>query len=329
MIRTPPAPPTLGTGALVPTFPRIPRPAPPRGARCLGGSWFRVHAFETRRPGEPLSAPPRTVGHACLLLGADAPLTVGAKEAAEVCSRGEGPPPSEESAREKVIFCNSRGDTLVYQADRAKASAALCACGNASGASAALLAHSLGVARVRQSLVLPDGQVPMRAAVRPDSGGWHVEQSWLGVRLEAHGTEMLGLPAAVCTGTLNHYVIVALPDRARLDSFTLADALALWGQARERFGFDDPLRSRLAAVCLGGGLPRAKFFTSGRAHPGAPLTGLAALALAAGQVDWLAPLARVGRLEHRRGIDSLPQVRNAAGGARVELCPIHVLLRVA
>src|ERR671936_457402 len=70
-----------------------------------------------------------------------APRGGGPAEAAEVCLRKGGPPPSEESAREKVIFCNAQGDTLVYQANRAKSSAALCACGNASGASAALLAR--------------------------------------------------------------------------------------------------------------------------------------------------------------------------------------------
>src|SRR5207237_6051724 len=42
----------------------------------------------------------------------------------------------------------------------------------------------------------------------------------------------------------------------------------------------DP-RRRVAAVDMRGEEPRVAFFTSGRAHPSAPLTGLAALALLA------------------------------------------------
>src|SRR5262249_62396254 len=98
-------------------------------------------------------------------------------------------------------------------------------------------------------------------------------------------------------------------------------------EGRRRFGFDDPLRSRLAALSLEGRTPRARFFTCGRSHPGAPLSGLAALAVAAGQVGWLAPLVRAGRLEHRRGTDLLPAVEETAEGTRVELSAIHVLLR--
>jgi hypothetical protein len=56
------------------------------------------------------------------------------------------------------------------------------------------------------------------------------------------------------------------------------------------------------------------------------LTGLALLALAAGQVGWLASLLRAGQIEHRRGIDSLPAVRIGPGGTEVQFTGIDVVL---
>jgi hypothetical protein len=304
---------------------QVRHPAPENGAVRLGDAWFRVRSFETRRPGEPASAPPRTVGHVCLQLGGGR-LTAGAAQAAEVCLRMAAPAPSELSARDKVVLCGPQGETFVYQADRARGTAALCACGNASGASAALLAGFLGRARVRQDLFLPDGRVGMTAGVT-DAG--EVEQSWVGVRFAARAQRLLGRDVAVCTGTLNDYLVVRLADAAGFDAFGLDDAGAFWEQGRQRFGFDDPLRARLAALACDGPVPRAKFFTCGRAHPGAPLTGLAVLALLARQLPRLAPLAAPGRVEHPRGADALPLVRDTAEGTAIDLSPIQALLRPA
>src|SRR5262249_31970811 len=146
---------------------RLPAVAPPRPAHRpapddqlvrLGEALLRVYPFETRRWGETRRCPPRTVGCTGLLLsGGDGPDVAGAPEAVAVCRRSPEAPRSGEAARDKVVFCGRGGETAVYQADRQKRSAALCACGNATGASAAMLAHCLHRRQVRQELTLPDG----------------------------------------------------------------------------------------------------------------------------------------------------------------------------
>jgi hypothetical protein len=330
--------PRAAAGLLPPAPPRVLLPArlraPTRGtARIvrLSGARFRVYAFETRRRGEPADCPPRTVGQAALLLDhRPAGLAaVGPDEAAALCLRAAGGPPPAEAAKEKVAFCGPGGETRVYQADREKATAALCACGNAAGAAAATLAQCLGRRRVRQDLLLPDGPLAAQSRVTWAAGhGWRVEQSWAGIRFQVREAELLGRPVAVCAGSLNDYLIVRLPDAAALEEFGLDDALALWGVARAFGGFGNPLQSRLAAVAPRDGEPAlARFYTCGRMHPGAPLTGLAALALAAGQVGWLADALRGGAVQVRRGVDALPSARPAVGGFEVTFPTIDVTLR--
>src|SRR5262249_53020684 len=140
-------------------FPLAGRPAvlPPRPLRIfrpgyevqgedkfirLKGSLFRVCRFETRRLGESRTCPPRTVGITSLMLGRGRGglARVGPQEAVELCLQNPGEAPSSEAAKEKVVFSSRRGETLVFQADQQNRSAALCACGNATGASAAMLA---------------------------------------------------------------------------------------------------------------------------------------------------------------------------------------------
>src|SRR5205823_9507527 len=102
-------------------------------------SRFRVFAFETRRLGESRECPPRTVGFAALLSGNQTSLgTVGTKEAVALSLWLGSEAASTESAKEKVIFCSRRGETAVYQTSRQDRSAALCACGNATGAAAVM-----------------------------------------------------------------------------------------------------------------------------------------------------------------------------------------------
>ena len=69
-----------------------------------------------------------------------------------------------------------------------------------------------------------------------------------------------------------------------IDAFGLEDALVLWAH----FGFlDAPLRARLGFLAGPGPRPQAAFFAcGGRAHPSAPLTGLAVLAAARRGLSW-------------------------------------------
>ena len=289
----------------------------------LGGARFRALRFETRRSGEALTCPPRTVGLACMALGqGDGGLrAIGDREAFQACTLGPRVPTSPEAAKEKIVLCNRLGETYVYQADRQNQAAALCACGNATGAAAALLAFFQSDSKLRQHVHLPEGRLEMRARLSPaGDGGWKVEQSWGNIQFHIQQTTLLGRQAAIATGTFNNYIFLLAPEKER-NRFDLDLVLALWAEARS-YGFDNPLRSRLAAIFPGDTRPYAKFYTCGRAHPGAPLTGLAALAMAAQQVDWLAPVRNAGHIEHRRGVDALPIVRDAA----IDFPAIHARL---
>jgi hypothetical protein len=249
----------------------------------------------------------------------------------QVCLQASDLPPSPEAAKEKVIFCAPEGQTHVYQADRNNRTAALCACGNAAGAAAAMLAHCLDRHVINQDLRLPDGQVTANSNVgRASGGGYRVAQSWAGIRFQVLEAELLGRPVAVCHGSLNDYLIVLLPGESELHRFELDDALALWAEARQFSGFTNPLQSRLAAIVpRPGNAPFVRFYTCGRLHPGAPLTGLAALALAATSVPWLDSILKGRAIEVRRGVDPLPQARATKEGHEVAFAPINAVLKAA
>jgi hypothetical protein len=296
------------------------------GLLKIDGTLLHVYPFETRRSGDALSAPPRTVGLTCITLGrGDGGLSaIGDSQAFQVCLNGPSVPVSAEAAKEKVVLCNRSGDTYVYQADRQNQTASLCACGNATGAAAALIAFCLDRYDLRQQIFIPDARLEMRARISPArDGSFGVEQSWGGIQFQLQETRLLGRRVAVAMGTFNNYVFVLLPEDQR-DRFDLDQALALW-EAACPYGFDNPLRSRLAAIFLGARQPYVKFYTCGREHPGAPLTGLAALAMASAKVAWLAPVRDAGQVEHRRGVDALPAVHDLA----IDFPAIHVLLHGA
>jgi hypothetical protein len=313
----------------------LPHPEPPadaEGVVRIGGMQLQVYAFETRRAGEARSCPPRTVGHSAVALaGGDRRLDwAGPAEAVVLCGRAPQEHRSADAATGKVVFCNRLGETQVYQADPSRGTAALCACGNATGAAAATLAHTLDRTRLRHNVKLPEGRVEMTArARRLAGGGWRVEQSWGGIQLRPVAAEVGGRDAVVCTGIFNDYLIVRLRDRAELDALTMEEVLALWGEGRRYGAFGEPLQARLAALAPGAARPCVRFFTCGRMHPGAPLTGLATLAVAARRVSWLGTMLHQGEVEHRRGIDPLPGVRTTPHGAEIEFPTIDVVLHGA
>jgi hypothetical protein len=328
-------------------LPARPFPLPPRPLRIFRagrpdpredgffqsrGSLFRVCRFETRRLGESRARPPRTVGFTGLLMGrrASGLAQIGPAEAVELCLQNPGEAPSPEAAKEKVVFSSRHGETLVFQADQQNRSAALCACGNATGAAAATIGECLRQSQVRQSLRVPDGQLEARCRVaRTDGGSWRVDQSWIGIRQSVLKAELCGKLVAVCTGSFNDYLIVLLPSNETGDQFGLEDVSALWRAARTvSSGFDNLLQSRLVALCpRDGARPFARFFTCGRVHPGAPLTGMAALAMAAQRVDWLATILKAGEIEHRRGVDPMPSVEAVSQGYEIRFPVIEVSLR--
>lgn len=309
---------------LVPTKPSdIGRVAERRGLVRVQGGYLRVFNFATRRLHESPSEPPRTVGQTCMVIESTRAESLGETAALEICARSAAPAVAQ-AAKEKVVLCEA-GVTRVYQADRANHAAALCACGNATGAAAAMLARVNNVNRIHQDVALPEGRIEVRGDVRRFAGdNWRVDQTWCGIQFRATAARLAEREVLLCTGTLNQYVVVPLPDAGALAKFGLEDALALWQEA-QRFGFTNPLQSRLVALAAGESVPTAKFFTCGRAHPGAPLTGLATLALAAPHADWLGQLLAAGEIVHARGKDALPAVR----GADIEFAPIMVTLTSA
>src|SRR5262245_61738559 len=76
------------------TFRPLARAALPASLVRLGDALLRVYAFETRRWGESRSCPPRTVGHAGMVV-AGAPRGLdwaGPREAADLCVGGSAEP---------------------------------------------------------------------------------------------------------------------------------------------------------------------------------------------------------------------------------------------
>ncbi|MFO0880983.1 MAG: hypothetical protein U0840_26975 [Gemmataceae bacterium] len=292
------------------------------GTIHLGGNTYRVRNFQTRRPGESLNSAPRTVGQVALLVS-PSNSSGSSHDAVELCRKASPTNLPAGAARGKVVLLSENGRSLVYQTDADRGTASLAACGNASAASAVLLAEHLQTSLTRQRLTMADGEVLMQAKVQRASRMHLVEQTWTGIRFEVEQTTLLGHTTAVCRGTLNEYLVVALDSADQLAGFDLDQARACWELARERFGFTDPLRGRLAAVALTGQAHQVKFFTCGRCHPGAPLTGLATLALTAREVSRFADLQHTAEVHHPRGKDILPRVT----GDRIDLQPVQVLLQ--
>lgn len=284
--------------------------------------------FETRRCDDAANSPPRTVGLTSMIADNECMKWIGSKEAVDVLLRSPLQKQSAEAAKEKVAFCNPRGDMRIFQADSRNQTAELCACGNATGAAAAMFAAHKKRSRVHQYLKLPDGAVELNARVtNKANGGWEVEQSWCGIRFDAFATSLAGRDVVVCTGDFNDYLLVRLADKAEIETFSLDEVLHLWDEAKQFSGFESPLRSRLVAIAPDESIPFAKFYTCGRMHPGAPLTGLATLAMSVNKAEWLKPVAESGRIAHRRGIDDLPGVHATSVGIEIRFPNIHVALR--
>src|SRR5262249_6992398 len=178
----------------------------------------------------------------------------------ELCLRAPEERRTGDAAVGKVVFCNRLGETHVYQTDRQNRSAAICACGNATGAAAATLAHCLGRTRLRHHVRLPEGRVEMTATAARAAGGWRVEQAWGGIGLQTTPASIGGRDAVVCTGTFNDYLVVRLRDRAELEALTLDEVLGWWREGRRYGGFENPLQSRLPAGAPRAGGPPARLF---------------------------------------------------------------------
>jgi hypothetical protein len=204
------------------------------------------------------------------------------------------------------------------------------ACTNATAAAAAWYAGNHRSEMVLRT-TLPGAETvdaQMRVCESRPGGPIAVEQSWsrISLTVQVH-TQSDGRSVATCVGPLNNYIIVQARRTDDLSAFSVPEALAFWrrcGLTRE------PLVSRLAVVqAADDGRVMARFFTCGeREHPSAPLTGLAVLALAWGQLDWPA-LRQRREVSTPLGTMILPRVRTACDGtATVEFSPLLVNLAI-
>lgn len=203
-----------------------------------------------------------------------------------------GAPPAlgADAARGKVAVLRlgpNTADTASFQLADTVGHAEIAACSNATAASVARCAISSGSRTPTLNVVLPGAcDARVVADVRHWRDASSVRQTWLGVRVElGEDTEVDRRRVAVCSGALNNYLVVKTRPGESPGAFALADALALWRQ----FGMNRvPLLSRIAVVDGDDrGHPEVKFFTCWtRAHPSAPLTGLAVLALVSQSFKW-------------------------------------------
>jgi hypothetical protein len=276
-----------------------------------------ARTFRTRQPGDP-DGRVRTCG-TVVTAGSDPrpPRTVALRLAQ--------PLPAPDSAYGKVAIV-AGDDAAVYQLSDCHTRARLVACGNATAAAAACEAERLGAEHVALRVALPRRRrirVEARVEARGDRAA--VAQTWHDVPFSLQGEwQVGGRRSVLCVSPLNSYLLIqARPDEDAA-GFPVAEALALW----RSFGLErEPLLSRMAVVQVDGPTPRAKFFTSGdRAHPSAPLTGLAVLALAAGRLGWSA-LRAAEVVATPGGVMPLPHAAPlSAGAARIEFPALLVQL---
>jgi hypothetical protein len=218
------------------------------------------------------------------------------------------------AASGKVAVLEDDGTLLVRVHQRADGSAhaVTVACSNATAAASTAFA---GDRALSFALALPSGQtIAVDTQTRALASGEHaVVQTWYDVRVDVDDVGIVdGRRVAACRGPLNDYLLVGARPSEPDDKLTLDEARRLW----DRFGFlDSPLRARLAFLRGIAPTPRASFFTcGGRAHPSAPLTGLAVLAVARRRLDW-PEIRGLEVVETSVGPIALPNVWTARDGA--------------
>jgi hypothetical protein len=175
-------------------------------------------------------------------------------------------------------------------------------CGNGA---AGVAAHLAAARKTKNPAFLLRGSGALTVTVRAAVSGITVAQVWI-VPADA---EISTTPAAIEVNLFNHYTVV--------------DAAS--GNVAELLNDADP-RRRIAAVEMRGEEPRVTFYTSGREHPSAPLTGLCILALLSNQVEWLRPLLELRCVIVHGHAEPLPAVVVGTNHLEFELPETEVTL---
>jgi hypothetical protein len=283
----------------------------------------RPWTFQTRQLGDPEHFV-RTFG---VLLDVSSRARAFAAREVSACAE-PAPPPN--CAHGKVVVV-SQGESAArvacYQRAQGGAQPAVVACCNGAAAAAAHHAGVTGRSEVSLRLRVSNRYLlRARARIDRDAHGVAVTQTWQRVSFTPVREERVdGRDCALFTGALNHYLVVRARAGESTDAVSPAEAQSL----AKHFGLDEqPLLARVAVLARAPGeLPRLKVYTCGRAHPSAPPTGLAALALAAERVDWL-PLRAGASVQTPAGPMQLPTAarRLPDGTADLEFAPLRVQL---
>jgi hypothetical protein len=267
-----------------------------------------TRAFSTRLARDPAERT-RTRGH-LLTDAVSGPWPIGFHERA-IAPEALG----HDAAYGKVAVLRggaASSETASFQLDDSPSHAEIAACSNATAAAVAWHAATSGTGTPALDLELPGAhRARIVGEVRPAGVESSVRQTWQGVHVElAHDAEVDRRRVAVCTGSLNNYLVVRTRPGESTDAFSLDDALTLW----QHFGMDRaPLLSRMIVV-EGDRHLQVRCFTCGtRAHPSAAPTGLAVVALAARHLDWLPRLPATVRTPG--GTVHTPRVEVASDGA--------------
>jgi hypothetical protein len=208
-------------------------------------------------------------------------------------------------------------EVACFQVGDCRATARLAACCNGTAAAAADFAALTDSPQVALQVELPGRHVVrVDARVRRDPGAATatVGQLWNRVPFSISAeTEVEGRPCAVCTGPFNHYLVLLTRPGESAAGFSVDVAYDVW----QRFGrADDLLLSRIAVVePAAARAPAIKFFTCGdRAHPSAPLSGLAVVAAVARRLEWRF-LRDATRIRTAGGVMPLPRLLGFPDGA--------------
>jgi len=228
------------------------------------------------------------------------------------------PPPN--CARGKVVAYSQNAqkcDVACFQVGDCHATARLAACCNGTAAAAADFAALTNAPRVAMQVKLPGRHVVrVDARIRRAAGSTTavVGQCWNHVPFSISAeSEVDGRRYAVCAGPFNHYLIIQTRLGEFAADFRVDAALEVW----QRFGLvDEPLLSRIGVVEPGAAAaPAVRFFTCGdRAHPSAPLSGLAVAAAVAHRLQWRF-LLDATRVRTAAGTMPLPRLKALSDGA--------------
>jgi hypothetical protein len=224
------------------------------------------------------------------------------------------PPPN--CARDKVVVYSRNHescDVACFQVGDCRTSAQLVACCNGTAAAAAELVASSGSPRIAMQVELPGRHiVRVTADVDAANAAVRVRQLWNRVPFTIDAEQCVdGRSCAVCVNPFNHYLVVQTRPGESAEGFPVDLALDL----RQRLGLgNEPLLSRIAVVDAGA-VPGVTFLTCGdRAHPSAPLSGLAVVAAIAHRLGWTF-LKNAARVRTPAGLMSLPKLTAHPDGA--------------